>query len=356
MKKVYIFCFILAIFISCSNKKQKLDSISEPYAQDNNKLYKNTEVSTTEEKKQINFAEEKLRYFGTVFNTFINDDNVNVRLFPSLNAEILFKLNKDAKIMIIGVSKEFDNIDDFFGNWLKIKIKDSWEVGWVFSKYVENGHFTASELKIIELLLPKEEGRAQPLIGMYEINGNRKNITLYSYKEENQNFYTFAYDWNEESFHYSNIPGSYAWFPETNELRHITYIGTTAESAWSKFTDDFKYVLQDFGTSTGPRGLGVRRVDDGKGIFSGTYYKDLKLNGHSINIVYVYDWWNIQNNELDNEIINFAEEFKKNNPEPEDMVNHVKAAGISLTLIINCELNLDTGVRKIINGTYIYTQ
>jgi hypothetical protein len=66
----------------------------------------------------------------------------------------------------------------------------------------------------------------------------------------------------------------------------------TAESAWSKFTDDFKYILQDFGTS----------------------------------------------------------------PEPEDMVNQAKAALIGLTLIINCELNLDTGVRKIINGTYIYTQ
>jgi hypothetical protein len=344
------------VLISCSNRKPQSDSINEPYDQHNNNLSENIEISTAEEKKQLIIGEEKLQYWGTVFNTFINDDNVNVRSYPSLNADVLFKLDKNTKIVITGVSREIDDIYNYIGNWLNIRIENQWgDEGWIFSKYAENGRITASELKIIELL-PKEENRSQGLMGMYEINGNRKHITFYPHKEKNQNFYTFAYDWSMGSFHYSNIPGSYAWFPETDELKHITYIGTDVESAWSIFTDDFKYILQDFGTSPGPRGLVVSRVDDGKRIFSGTYYHDLKLYGNSVNIVYVYDNWNISKNRLDSEILTYGEEFKKNNPEPEDMVNYSKKTGLDLTLIINCELNLDTGLRKIINGNYIYTQ
>jgi hypothetical protein len=344
------------VFISCSNKKPQSDSKNEFYDPDNNKSSGNIEVSTTEDKKQIIIGEEKLQHWGTVFNTFINDDNVNVRSYPSLKADILFKVNKNTKIVITGVSKEIDDIDNYIGNWLNIRIENHWgDEGWVFSKYVESGRISVSELKIIELL-PKEERKAQKLTGMYEINGNIKNITLYPHKEENQIFYSFAYDYGIESFHYSNIPGTYAWFPETNELKHITYMGTVIESGWSIFTDDFKYNLQDFGTSPGPRGLGVWRIDDGKRIFSGYYYRDLKLKGNTINIVYVYDSRYYSKDNLDNEILVYGEEFKKTNPVSDDMVKYSDQSGLDITLIIICELNLDTGFRNIISGNYIYTQ
>ncbi|MDR2718871.1 MAG: SH3 domain-containing protein [Treponema sp.] len=356
MNKIFIFCIIVLSFFGCSNKKPQLDLINEAYDQDNNKLAGNTEISTIEEKEQLNIGEEKLEYWGTVYNSFINDDNVNVRSYPSLNADILFKVNKNTKIVITGVSKEIDDIDNYTGNWLNIKIENPWgDGGWVFSKYIKNGLITASEIKIIALL-PKEEHRGQGLIGSQKINGIERQIILSPHKMENQDFYTFAYDWSIDFFHYSNIPGSYAWFPKTNELKHITYIGTDMESGWSVFTDDFKYVLQDFGTSTGPRLLGVWRVEDGKEIFSGTYYHDIKLNGNTINIAYVYDNWNISHNRLDDEILIYCKEFKKNNPEPDDMVNISEETGFGLTLIIICELNLDTGIRSIINGQYIYAQ
>lgn len=355
MKKVHFFCFIALTLFACSNKKPQSDLIIESYDQDN-KLSGNLEINIYEEEELLIIGEEKLQYWGTVFNSYINDDNVNIRLYPSLNASILSKVNRNTKIVITGVSKEIDEIDNYVGNWLNIRIENQWgDEGWVFSKYVENGLIAASEIKIIELL-PKEERRAQGLLAMYEINGTRKNITLYPHKEENQDFFTFAYDWSLESFHYSNIPGSYAWFPETNEVKHITYIGTDMESAWSIFTNDFKYVLQDFGTSPGLRGLGVWRIEDGKRIFSGTYYRDIKLNENTITIVYVYDNWNISRNRLDDEILVYGEEFKKNNPEPEDMVIYSKETGLGLTLLIICELNLDSGIRNIINGNYIYTQ
>jgi hypothetical protein len=201
---------------------------------------------------------------------------------------------------------------------------------------------------------PKEEGYAQILIGSYQINGMEKMVKLYPHKEENQDFYTFAYDNAYEIFHYSNIPGSYAYYPETNKLKHISYIGTDSESAWVIFTDDFKYVIEDFGTSPGPRGLGVWRTEDSKRIFSGGYYRDINLKGYTINIIYEYSNRNIPY--LDDEIINYAKKYEENNPIPDDILRSSKEYGFSIELIIICELNLDTGIRKIINGRYINTQ
>jgi len=299
--------------------------------------------------------EEKLEYGGTVYNAIINDDNVNVRAYPSVKAEVLSQVHKDTQIVVIGTSKEIVTIDGYTGNWLNIARNKYGNDGWVFSKYVEKGRITPSELKIIEMP-PQEERRAQRLIGSYQINGKETMVNLYPHKEENQDFYTFAYDYTNESFHYSNVPGSYAWYPKTNELKHISYIGTPMESAWVIFTDDFKYLLEDFGTGPGVRGLGVWRVEDSKRIFSGGYYRDINLKGYTINVVYGYTAWNISNNRLDDEILDYGKKYEENNPIPDDILRSSKEDGFGIELIIICELNLDTGIRKIINGRYRNTQ
>jgi hypothetical protein len=318
----------------------------------------NSDFSMSEEKtlEFPDIGEEKLRFFGTVYNTYIKDNNVNVRSFPSLDAEILFNLDRGAKIVVIGTSKEIDSINHYTGNWLNIRVENQWgEDGWVFSKHVENGNFSVSELKIIEML-PREERQSQRLAGLYYLNGIENYVTLLLNKEETQDFYTFMYEYSTESFHYSNVPGAYIWYPQTNELKHITYIETNVESGWVKFTGDLKYIIRDFGTSPSPRGLGVWRVEDGERIFSGLYYRDINLQDYTINVIYRYNHWNISNNLLDKEIIDYAEEYRKNNPVPDDMAQYSKETGLSIELIIVCEFDLDTGVRRIINGQYIYTQ
>jgi hypothetical protein len=140
-------------------------------------------------------------------------------------------------------------------------------------------------------LSPEEPRRARKLNRIYLIGTTEIQISLYSHKQANQNFWTFAWDLDNENYHYTNIPGSYAWHPETNELKHITYIGTAGESAWVIFTDDFKYIIEDFGTSPGPRGLGIWQANNGKRIFSGSYYRDIKLHGHVVEVIYSYVSW-----------------------------------------------------------------
>jgi hypothetical protein len=300
--------------------------------------------------------EQKLPYFGTVYNTVITDDRVNVRSYPSLKGNILFQAHKNTEVMIIGVSQESQFIDNYNGYWVKISVKENQpnalKEGWVFGKYVDynnNEALVPSEIKIIKMSAPI-------LQASYTVHGREKTITVYPHKEERQNFYTFAYDVADEGFHYRNIPGSYVWYPETNELQHISYIGTSGMSAWVIFTDDLNYMIEDFGTAPPPRGLKVWRVSDDKEVFSGTYYQDIKLYKHTIEIIYVYNWWTVENKKLDSEMLNYCENFKKNNPKPPDMLQHSRNTGLPLELIIYCELNLDTGMRKIIKGQYIHTQ
>jgi len=343
MKKIIFLCLIIAL-AGCSKKASQTDSVMV------------NEEQTNSGDDILSSNEEKLEYGGTVYYTIINDDNVNFRAHPSVKGQVLSRVDKNEKIIIKGTSKEIDTIDGYTGNWLNIAWNKWGNEGWVFSKYVEHGRITTTELKIIEMP-PEEKGYAQKLIGSYQINGMEKMVNLYPHKEESQDFYTFIYDKANESFHYSNIPGSYAWSPKTNELKHITYIGTDMESAWVIFTDDFKYVIEDFGTSTGTRVLGVWRVEDSEWIYSGMYYRDINLKGYTINVVYLYADWNISSNNRwwDREILDYAKEYKENNPAPDDMVEYAKGK-FGLELIILCEFNMDTGIRKIMGGQYIYTQ
>ncbi len=43
---------------------------------------------------------------GIVYNTIINDNNINVRVVPSLDGKIISKLYRGTKIKIVGVSRE----------------------------------------------------------------------------------------------------------------------------------------------------------------------------------------------------------------------------------------------------------
>ncbi|MDR1286605.1 MAG: hypothetical protein LBK08_03265, partial [Treponema sp.] len=52
------------------------------------------------------------QYFGTGYNTIINADRVNVLSYPSLSGDLLFQVNKNARVLIIGVSKEQSFIDN----------------------------------------------------------------------------------------------------------------------------------------------------------------------------------------------------------------------------------------------------
>ena len=348
MKKIIYMCLFFT-FLSCYQKNAKID-LNEK-VQDVKSI--NSELTLTEEKvpeEPLISWEEKL--YGVVFNSVINADHVNIYINPSLDSEVLYIVNKDTRVKVLGTSKEIDSIDGYTGNWLQVSIQDREKLAWVFSKFIENGRIESTKLDIIGILKnAKTEG--EELIGVYYINDIETIIRFSPHKEEAQNFYTFAFDYQNKKFHYSNIPGSYAWYPDTNELKHISYIGTDMESAWVIFTDDFKYLVEDFGTAPPPSGLVVWRIEDSKEIFSGYYYRNVNLKGNTINVVFNIDDWDYFTNRSSQDILEYGKKYKEANPPNDDILKEAKEGGMDIQLIIICELDLDTGIKKIIDHKYI---
>ena len=332
------------------------EPVDAPYAESDTETKKDEEPEAIVEAEVElpDVEEERIPWFGTVLHSYINTNNTSVRSFPSPNAGIVFELNRGDPIMVLGISKEIDTIEGHEGHWLNIRVGEIWwgQDGWVFYTFVEGGDFEAVDFSITEVV-PAQERRLMYLIASYFIDEVENNVEIVPRKLPNQDFFTFVYDVTRGS-HYKNVPGAYVWHPETNEIEHIAYIYAEIESGWVAFTDDFKYILRDFGTSPDPRGLGAWHIETGERVFSGSYYVDINLQGYTINIVYMYTNWNIER--LDQEIIEFAEQYRINNSVPEDMLAYSRQTGLGLVLTIVCEFDLESGVRTILDGRYIYTQ
>jgi hypothetical protein len=362
MKRIF-FVLMACLFLFGCNKKNDIgviDKISVDNSVQTDEMDNIEIINDDNLGLAISGQEFKEQFTGTLYKAMINDDSVNVRDLPSLEANSVLQLDKNTEVTIIGVSKEKELIDSYNGLWLCIKgnYKGKWvEQGWVFSKYVNMDEIEPSIIQFEEFI-PETERKSAVINVSYNLNGNKVYMKMYPYKNSIDNYYTFVLDYWDDDYHYSNIPGSYIWYPDTNELKHITYMGTSMESGWVDFTDDFEYFIEDFGTGPAPRGIGVWRVFDKEEIFRGSYYRDINLHGHFIEVIYHSNWWSYYSWKYkpDDELINYFEQFKQENPEPEEMLQYSRETRLGLELIVFCEINLDTGVRKILRGQYIHTQ
>ena len=366
MKRTRLFIIVLLIFcivalLSCRRKADSTEQLAAAKQHDTTAVNGDIEIENISAQESVfpgadplseersYFQEgrlENIDSFGIVYNTIVNTDLANIHASPSLESDVLFQALFDTKITVIGTSRD--------GHWLLVTVIENYELirGWISSNYVLGENITPSEIRITGL--SERASGARVLTGTYMHGNSEIEFYVYSHKQPDQPFWTFVWNVDEKDFRYNNIPGTYAWYPETNELKHITYISPYTESAWSIFTDDFKYILHDIGTGPGVRGLEILQVDNEELVFSGSYLRSINLNGYTVQIVYpVYLWdRNRRPDEIDEEIMAFAEEFRKNNPEPPDMVQQRNSRGIEL--IIVCEFNFDTKTRRILGGEYIF--
>ena len=125
-------------------------------------------------------------------------------------------------------------------------------------------------------------------------------------------------------------------------------------SAWTILSEDSRYILQDVGTSPGLRGVIVWQVDTEEMVFSGYYYDDFKMNENIIEIVYP----NVAKiSDFNDDLTDFAENFLHNNPEPPlEMIKIAQETGLSISLLIFCDFDLETRNRNIIRADYVLTQ
>jgi hypothetical protein len=296
---------------------------------------------------------------GTFCLTNIIDNNVNVRNYPSLEATIICKLYNNDIIQIIGFSGEKVDIDNFYGDWVNIiyqKNEDEYINGWVFSKYVNIREREYTPIRFVEFIPMPSPYENNPRIRVsYALQGNEVFDEL-DYTDWN-NYYIIVWGPFENYFHYTNKPGVYLLDKETLELRHITYAGSFGSTAhkWTIFSDDFEYLIQDFGTSPGIRGITAWRRKNMELVFVGSYYKSPNIHNNIIEIVYHCDDWYFEHGYSDDEIMLYGKKYREENRVPREMESISIHPSHQVELLIKCSFNLDTGERKILDGEYIIT-
>jgi hypothetical protein len=299
---------------------------------------------------------------GTYCLTNIVDDNVNVRNYPSLEAEILYKLNNNDIVRIVGSSGDKVNIDNYYGDWVNViyqKTKDDYINGWVFSKYVNVSNREHTPIRFVEFIpMPNND---EPRIKIsYNIDGSE----VFSYPDctEWNNYFIIVRSLYDNDYHYTNKPGIYLLDKETMKLNHVTYLGSYIPTAhaWTIFTDDFQYLIQDSGTSAGVRGITAWRWKDLKLVFAGGYYPPSRsapiISNNIIEIVYHCDDFWFEYGSTDEEIMAYGKKYKKENPIPQEIIDEVERYHRDINdveLLIRCSFNLDTAEREILGGKYI---
>jgi hypothetical protein len=315
---------------------------------------KNIEKEVLPEEKPVfvydkNYGKETVIYpkaNGSTVVTNIIDDNVNLRSYPSLENKILHKLQRNDVISIIGTSGKKENIDNFYGDWLNITYSNgsNFFEGWVFSKYVNIEERGFAPINFVEL-------KDHKIICSYNLMD--KEVFTELYYSETRDFYYFLWGLGATNYYYYNKPGIYSVDKETFELNHITYFGSHEFEGieWTKFTNDFRYLIQDSGTNGHPRGIWAWRLEDSL-VYSGMYYKDPSIYGNIIEVVYKCDDGHFAHGYTDEEIMLYGKKYKEENPVPQEMID----APLNVELIIRCSFDLDTEERKILGGKYILTQ
>lgn len=298
------------------------------------------------------------QYFGTVAKTTINDDNLNIRLKPSVSSLKIGKLKKGDTVTVKGYSDKRERIDNFDGYWLKIQVEKNdiikdyasdtfgW-YGWVFSKYVDiDPKIDVSTFRVLKV---NSATKSTILSLDLEIdrNGQKAIVKVYPHKFPKQESYCFVWSDDIADFQYSDPVGTFKWNPKTNEITHITDMGYDCESAWCIISDDEKYLFQDYGTSPGVRAFAVYDVKTNKGLYSGSYLRDLEYDGKTVIIVEKCDWWNISKNRVTDESLKRSEEYKKTLT-PQDLE--------SKSIVVRYKLNLDNFKREYLDCTTVYEQ
>jgi len=345
MKKILKSCMIILLIILCFSCSK---NVNEENKQGVSIVKKETAI--------ISHPIEEKNAWNTRCYTNITDSNVNVRISPSLEAKIIYKLQNDDIVEVRGFSNETMTIDGYNGNWVNIRYTDGKTTsieGWVFSKYVNIGNMKPAPIRFVEMLPNKEEPEKIKLL----INLDGEEVFREVDCSEDGNHYSIV--WSPETFgyHYRSIPGVYFLNKDTYELKHFTYSGVFGSSdgavGWLIFTNDLEFIIQDFGTTSGLRGIRSWRCSTNELVYQGLYYYNSKIIDHTIDVVYIYDDWYYERGFTDSEIMQYGKKFTEENPVPENIEKERIKDRLSLYVIINCTINLDTGERTIIDGEYI---
>jgi hypothetical protein len=291
-------------------------------------------------------------YFnGTVFNTVVNTD-ATVRGAPTKNGETLFTAKKDTKVQVFGVSKD---------GWVNASVRDVVpRRGWIYGEYVDfkeglnfKGLKTV-EMKITDFNFTAKDSSTADLTAAYEVNGAAKTLKFPAFKEKGQKFFTFFCDAYVEGYHYTLTPGLYTWDFTKNQLKHAVLFTRDPYASedgdlllWKtvRFTDDKKFFFIGDKKEAGLKA--AFRASDRKQLLEWNLpkgcdytlsfgFKNSTATCHCpADAAMAKSYSDLE--EMDGAISDYGSEYVGENPQPAP----------SNTLEVICNVNLETGARKI---------
>lgn len=139
-----------------------------------------------------------------------------------------------------------------------------------------------------------EPAPVQVLLALTQAEGTLSDLALKIGEERRpasqpilpgQPFFAFVVDKAQLSqFHYSWVPGTYVFSPETDTVRHVSYFSGGVESAWTLVSSDLRLLLEDQGTAPGLRGLRLREALSGTVVQQAWYLRDLDYTDGQITL------------------------------------------------------------------------
>jgi len=353
----------MLVFMGCTERSVSTDEVA-PTPESDTEVNTDSDSDTGQARTSISqqqaeneqphervAVEYETRLGATLYETEVLAGPLNVRRRPSLDSEVLEQLEAGARVVVTGLSLTSEEIDDHTGRWLRIaQVRNRTmglpSVGWVFSKYVAEAQNLAGRSLTVLGLTEPEERRVQ----MLRLLVGKEEYRVRPWSMASQDFYTFVWAPDVRGFTFRDVPGTYVWYPDSAEAQHIAYRANTMESAWTAFTEDFEYLLTDAGTGPGVRGLGIRNLDTGQAVFSGSYYGDVDLRGHEVTVVYQYTPWAIEGGRIDGKAIERAEACLEADLERPDVHPSQQE------LIVRYRYNMDSGERTYLDCVWTVTQ
>jgi hypothetical protein len=287
---------------------------------------------------------EGIYFSGTVFNTVVNRD-VNARTEPSSaggNATVIGQIRKDTRVQVLGITRDWA-----FVTTREVVSRRGW-VSSSFLDYREGQRLTVTEMRITDFNLTARDSSTADLKAVYSVGGVEKTMEFRAFKLPGQPFFSFFYDIYVPNSHYTIPPGLYVWRFARNQLNHTVpkmrspIAHGDASIIWEKavFSDDLKFYFVTENDKT----LVFRA--NGRPLLSEVAVESFNQRAKTIMAVCPAD--NVmarcfqEIEEMDTEIERYADEYAEANRRPES----------HLSLHVLCEINLESGARRITKGEW----
>lgn len=309
--------------------------------------------------KNVNLPYEyKREYYGTILVSKVEKHDSQIYENPDLSSKIIGSIEKDQKIIVTGILTTESRYCSTENKWLRIALNEKAEKywmdnhGWVLADNILVPiSITTNDIISVDVI-PKSEKRPEMLRLVFQ---NGKTADVQTYNNINKRYYTFCWSDDSDEYIYNDSFGTFVYYPVVNRILRLSYLGDNAESAWVQFSDDFRYMFKDNGTSTGPRVVFIYDLKDKQWIYGGNYYRSINYNGNTLIVVEVYNETNVDNKYISEKGIMYAEKYIKKHPE-EEALKKATEIGMFTELIVKYKYNLDSRTEEYIDCEWIYVQ